>query len=168
MTVGERIHYLRKQHGMTQEMLAEQIGVSRQALARWEADETLPDTANLIKLSDAFSVSTDWLLRGEKKSQPAAELPKPMRLSRRAVQLIDTHGYVGAYLLAAGNLVGALVCLAIAGAYLSVLLSLAPLRAWIKIPPALLLPGAGVFAALFCLVRAVIWFVLGRKMKQIH
>lgn len=50
MTTGEKIQTLRKKQGLTQEQLAQGLGVSRQAVSRWELDEALPETANLLPL----------------------------------------------------------------------------------------------------------------------
>ena len=63
MTFGEKLQKLRKARALTQEALAQQIGVSRQALSKWESDAVLPDTENVIRLSDLFGVTTDYLLR---------------------------------------------------------------------------------------------------------
>ena len=63
MTFGEKLQKLRKARGWTQEELAQQAGVSRQSLSKWESDAALPDTANVVALSDLFGVSTDYLLR---------------------------------------------------------------------------------------------------------
>lgn len=65
MTTSEKLIYLRKREGMTQEQLAEKIGVSRQALSKWESGETLPETLNILSLSHLFKVSTDYLLNDE-------------------------------------------------------------------------------------------------------
>ena len=62
MTTSEKLIYLRKREGMTQEQLAEKIGVSRQALSKWESGDTLPDTVNILSLSRLFGVTTDYLL----------------------------------------------------------------------------------------------------------
>lgn len=62
MTTGEKIAILRKQRGLTQESLGEQIGVSRQAVSKWESDVTFPETDKLILLSKLFNVSVDYLL----------------------------------------------------------------------------------------------------------
>jgi len=64
MTLGEKILVLRKQNGMSQEQLAEKITVSRQAISRWELNESIPDVDNIVQLSNIFSVSTDYLLTG--------------------------------------------------------------------------------------------------------
>ena len=62
MTTGQKIQALRKGRGLTQEQLAARPGVSRQAVSRWELDETLPDTQNLLPLKEALGVSIDTLL----------------------------------------------------------------------------------------------------------
>lgn len=56
----------RKKHNLSQEELAEKIGVSRQAVSKWERAEASPDTDNLILLSEIYGVSLDELLKGEK------------------------------------------------------------------------------------------------------
>ena len=57
----------RKQHGLTQEQVAEQLGVSRQAVAKWERGETVPDLDNIIALADIYEVSIDFLVRNMRK-----------------------------------------------------------------------------------------------------
>ena len=93
MTTGQKIQTLRKQRGLTQEQLAQRLGVSRQAVSRWELDESLPETANLLPLGEVLGVSLDILLdpaRGlegpvpkEEPSAPAA--PAPTAPSLRAL-----------------------------------------------------------------------------------
>lgn len=67
MTVdmGNRLTDLRRNAGLSQEMLAEQLDVSRQAVSKWERGEACPDMENLIMLSQLYGVSLDMLLRGE-------------------------------------------------------------------------------------------------------
>lgn len=62
MTIGEKIYELRKKLGISQEELAQQLNVSRQAVSKWERDETMPDTDKIVALSSVFSISTDYLL----------------------------------------------------------------------------------------------------------
>lgn len=62
MTFGEKIQALRKSRGWSQEQLAEQINVSRQALSKWENGTAIPDTNNVVQLAKLFGVSTDYLL----------------------------------------------------------------------------------------------------------
>lgn len=58
------MQFLRKQKGMTQEELAEQMAVSRQTVSKWESDQSFPETEKLIALCDLFGCSMDVLLRG--------------------------------------------------------------------------------------------------------
>ena len=73
MTLGEKLQRLRKARGMSQEELAARMGVSRQAVSRWELNLALPDTENVVRLSELFGVTTDYLL----KQQEAGEKPSP-------------------------------------------------------------------------------------------
>lgn len=65
MTLGERIAALRKEKGLSQEGLGEQIGVSRQAVSKWEADKAVPDMDNCVAMSKAFGVPLADLLELE-------------------------------------------------------------------------------------------------------
>ena len=69
MKFEEKLSILRKKNGLSQEDLADKLGVSRQAISRWELGSTLPDAPNLLKLSDLFSVSIDYLLHDEYQSE---------------------------------------------------------------------------------------------------
>ena len=62
MTTGEKIAMLRKGNNITQEHLAELLGVTRQSVSRWEMDLAFPETEKLIRLSRLFSCSIDYLL----------------------------------------------------------------------------------------------------------
>ena len=68
MTLGQRIAQKRKELGLSQEGLGEQLGVSRQAIYKWESDASLPEIGKLITLSRIFSVSVGWLLGAEEDS----------------------------------------------------------------------------------------------------
>lgn len=70
MTLSEKIAYCRRRNGLSQEELAEKIGVSRQAVSKWETSEAQPEIGKLRQLSDAFGVSTDWLLSEEEPVEP--------------------------------------------------------------------------------------------------
>lgn len=62
--IEERLAELRINHNMTQEEFAERLDVSRQAVSKWELDKTLPDVNKLLKISELFQVSVDYLLKG--------------------------------------------------------------------------------------------------------
>lgn len=68
MTFGEKLLKLRKESALSQEELAEKLGVSRQAISRWENEGVLPDGLNLLGISKLFGVSTDYLLNDDYKS----------------------------------------------------------------------------------------------------
>ena len=64
MNIADRIQYLRKQKGYSQEELADKVGVSRQAVSKWESEQSTPDLEKIIVMSDLFEVTTDYILKG--------------------------------------------------------------------------------------------------------
>ena len=70
-TIGTRIANLRSQYSYSQEYVAEKIGVSRQAVSKWEQNQTSPDTDNLIALSQLFNVTVEYLAIGKIQEQKA-------------------------------------------------------------------------------------------------
>ena len=83
MTLGQRIQAHRTRLGLSQEGLGDKLGVSRQAVSKWEADGAVPDTDKLIALSRLFGITLNELLQVEEPTQP--EAPAPARRSRRRV-----------------------------------------------------------------------------------
>lgn len=63
MTLGEKIFILRRENGLSQEELAERLGVSRQSVSKWESGNVMPDLDKVLMLSEIFSVSTDTLVK---------------------------------------------------------------------------------------------------------
>lgn len=89
MTLGETIRTLRKKAGLSQEALAEKLGVSRQAVSKWENDNGMPETEKLITMAKLFDTSLDDLI-GEEKSAPTsstAESSTQTHIDRAAVTL---------------------------------------------------------------------------------
>ena len=76
MTLGERIKTCRQKVGMSQEKVAELVGVSRQAVTKWESNQSAPNTENLFKLAEIFVTTVDMLLEAEKetKQSPAEQI----------------------------------------------------------------------------------------------
>ncbi len=68
MSLGERIKEQRKNCGMSQEKLAELVGVSRQAVTKWETDQSAPSTEKLFKLAEIFGTSVDLLIKNDEPS----------------------------------------------------------------------------------------------------
>ena len=77
MTFGEKLQKLRAREGISQDRLAELLDVSRQAVSKWERDETMPEAEKIIRISDYFHVTTDYLLKDvpEEKTAPKATAP---------------------------------------------------------------------------------------------
>ena len=76
-TIGEKINTLRKQRNMTQDELAEKMGVSSQAVSKWEKDLSIPDLPVLLELSDFFHISLDDL--GKEKEDSVQLGPEGQR-----------------------------------------------------------------------------------------
>ena len=66
MSIGERISELRKDAGVSQSELAGTLGVSRQAVSKWETDQSCPDALNLIKLADLLDTDIEYLTTGRR------------------------------------------------------------------------------------------------------
>ena len=74
MKFSEKLFQLRKKAGMSQEDLAEQLEVSRQAISRWEMGTAMPDAPNLLRISILFGISVDYLLHDDYESDN--DIPK--------------------------------------------------------------------------------------------
>lgn len=94
MTLGQRIQNLRKSNNLSQEDLAIKIKVSRQAVSKWEGDLSRPDIDNIIKMSEIFDVSTDFLLLGKEAE------------SKNDDSKFDLLGYLGLGLIVIGLVLG--------------------------------------------------------------
>lgn len=75
MTFSEKLQKLRKEKHLSQEALAEAIGVSRQSVSKWELGTATPDVDKIILLSDYLQVSTDYLLKDSLTKDPLTESP---------------------------------------------------------------------------------------------
>ena len=78
-TLGKRIAYYRKEKGMTQEELSEALGISAQAVSKWENDQTCPDVTTLPILAGLLGVTVDYLLTGETAEPSARVIPEEDR-----------------------------------------------------------------------------------------
>ena len=82
MTLGEKIASARKEKGMTQEMLAEQLGVTRQAVARWETGLSVPDAGMLVRIAGALDTTVNDLL-GEEEPEQGRDLAAELEARNR-------------------------------------------------------------------------------------
>ena len=85
MTIAEKLKYLRKEHNMTQEDMAEKLNVSRQTISKWETNITIPDADNIharIK-SAAKKGRGEWINEaGTNNSAPSAKINRPAMMPR--------------------------------------------------------------------------------------
>lgn len=95
-TLGERIAEKRKEKGLTQEELAAMLGVSAQAVSKWENDISCPDIMTLPNLSDRLGISVDELLRGNREQSKTILLPEEERRDfdklMLRIKIDDTQG----------------------------------------------------------------------------
>lgn len=127
MTFGEKLQGLRQKAGMSQDALAEKLNVSRQAVSRWERDETMPETEKVIALADLFGVTTDYLLRQQAEERRETETAPSGREQKRdwverLGYLAKTKGYLLGWVLVAWgvmDLLGLAAILLMANGFLS-------------------------------------------------
>ena len=74
MNFNEKLLSLRKAAGISQDTLAQQLGVSRQAVSKWELGTAMPETENIIKIAKIFCVEIDWLLEHKVLIKPKIEI----------------------------------------------------------------------------------------------
>lgn len=88
--LGEKIMMLRKQQGWSQEELANRLDVTRQSVSKWESGMSVPELEKIIRLSEVFDVTTDFLLREEGEVLPAQEVPQePVEQEPEKVRCVD-------------------------------------------------------------------------------
>ena len=70
--LSEKLYKLRKNSGLSQEQLAEQLNVSRQAISKWESGTAVPESEKLVAISNYFGVSVDYLLKDDEEGKTKA------------------------------------------------------------------------------------------------
>lgn len=92
MEISERLQQLRKLANYSQEQLADMLGVSRQAISKWESGQSNPDINNVIKLSGIYNVSTDYILIGKEPNSESTENKTYSPISKKALSIIAIIG----------------------------------------------------------------------------
>ena len=105
--LSERIYQFRRRSGLSQEQLAEKIGVSRQAISKWESGTSTPELEKLLALSECFHITLDELVREEAGNQRENEMPQNME-GNKVPKSIKLKVGIGLCLLGA-------VCLLLSG-----------------------------------------------------
>ena len=110
MSFGEKLQTLRRKAGLSQDALAEQLEVSRQAVSKCERDETMPETEKVIRIARLFQVSLDELLLDAEKAEPAQpQAPyRPCETHAQYRSNLRRNGYKLGYIPMA---IGAVICL---------------------------------------------------------
>jgi len=120
MTFGEKLLELRRRNAMSQDVLAEQLSVSRQAVSKWERDEAVPEVDKVVRIAQVFGVTTDYLLM-EESQMPPKQIPQYHKVTNadnhgdRLERFIRRHGYKGGYVMIA---LGVVICLISLGLFL--------------------------------------------------
>ncbi|MBE6866617.1 MAG: helix-turn-helix transcriptional regulator [Ruminococcaceae bacterium] len=103
MNFNEKLLNLRKNAGMSQDVLAEKLGVTRQAVSKWELGTAMPETENIIKISKIYDVEVDWLLNHK-------VLPETIYFEKKTIFNIS---WFIIYIIMTGILLGSLMFFAI-------------------------------------------------------
>ena len=148
MALSEKLYTLRKKSGLSQEQLAEQLNVSRQAISKWESGTSSPESDKLIAISHYFNVSLDYLMKEDNhqsKDTPQTEQRESAQVANR------TQRSVGFIIC-----IGGIICLIVWG-LLSMLNPSASDR--ISESSMITIDGNGVFLFL-CVIAIVVGAVL--------
>ena len=94
MSVGERIATLRKGRDLSQGQLATLMGVSRQAISKWENDQTTPDTLNLIRLAEVFDSDIEYIATGVERVDMSEVEPMIHTVVREVERIVPVERVV--------------------------------------------------------------------------
>ena len=163
MTFGNKLQALRARAGLSQEELAARLGVSRQAVSKWELDKAAPDAAYIVAISILFAVTTDYLLKDDapETPPPVGEGTEPVSIRKTGPAREKDPSRVSRLLLTGGSaliLAAVLLYLAVYCFDFGYISWLAPLTILlVLIPPVLLAVSRGLLG----------WGpVSGRELKQ--
>lgn len=111
MILADKIIDLRKKNGWSQEELAEKLGVSRQAVSKWESAQSVPDMGRVVQMSELFGVSTDYLLKDAlEKAEPSEDAPPESMV--RTLSMEEANAFLHAKEISARHIaLGVLLCI---------------------------------------------------------
>lgn len=93
MIFSEKITELRKRSGLSQEQFGDRIGVSRQAVSKWEMAQSVPDITRVMAIADLFGVPVDFLLKDEYGPEDLGDMPVPKEGQQKMITLEETQAY---------------------------------------------------------------------------
>ena len=133
MTFGEKLTRLRKREGLSQEALAERLGVSRQAVSRWEQSAALPDAAKLLPCAKLFSVNVEWLLDDARGWEDQAQSAEPAQETETRAAHENRLWYIAGGVVTGAGALG-LVAMGIFSAVFPAVVSETPLGVdWVRV-----------------------------------
>lgn len=94
MEFSEKLMGLRRRQGLSQEQLADRLGVTRQSVSKWEGGAAMPELAKLVALSELFGVSVDYLVKDYLEAPETAEGEDPARAERLEQKVDDLTRYI--------------------------------------------------------------------------
>ena len=110
MILADKIMDLRKKNGWSQEELAEKLDVSRQSISKWESAQSIPDMGRILRLSEVFGVTTDYLLKDDIDLPVPVESPEPA-FAGRPVTMEEANAFLRERSFAAPRIaLGVLLC----------------------------------------------------------
>lgn len=167
MILADKIIELRKKQGWSQEDLAQHLGISRQSVSKWESAASIPDLDKILKLSQLFGVSTDYLLKDSMEApQPQEELPEPASPDPvRRVSLEEASTYLDLVRATAGKIaLGVSLCI-LSPVALLLLSSLSEI-ATPAVLPETVAAGSGLTILLVLVALGVSLFLLSGKKRS--
>ena len=151
--LSERIYKFRRKNGLSQEQLAERIGVSRQAISKWESGTSTPELEKLLALSECFNITLDELVKDEAANQEASEA-SPKSAENKVSKVIEMKVGIGLCLIGA-------VCLILSG----VMMIISPSATdQLNAASTITLNGSGVLF-IICVLSMVVGLVLILRKK---
>lgn len=151
--LSERIYQFRRNSGLSQEQLAEKIGVSRQAISKWESGISTPELEKLLALSECFDITIDELVKDEAFTQGTNEVPQELEKTKDS-KAIEMKVGIGLCLVGA-------ICLILFGA----MMVLSPSAAeQLNAASTVTLSGSGILIIL-CVLSMVIGLALILRKK---
>ena len=114
MILADKIIELRKKNGWSQEELAEKLDVSRQSVSKWESAQSVPDMNKILKLSEIFGVSTDFLLKDEMETAEYVDIPSEADEEKtvRKVSMEEASAFINERKIQSGRIaLGVMLCI---------------------------------------------------------
>lgn len=106
MDIAERLQDLRKKANYSQEQVADLLGISRQAISKWESGQGKPELDNIVKLTEIYNVSADYIISGKERVSevippPKKKLKRTTRITVGIIAIIVTAAIVTVLFIAA-------------------------------------------------------------------